>query len=137
MIRWIGVWLVVLAFALSGTIPAFAAGRGKGNPPGWSKGEKKGWKGESEPPGFSKRGEKSKKDDDDDDEKGKKGKKGKKNKDKKSKRGKKEKDDDDDEKKENLIEDIPHHSKNFYNWVVDVTYFEEFINSDIKSEAKL
>jgi hypothetical protein len=43
----------------------------------------------------------------------------------------------DDEKKENLIEDIPHHSKNFYNWVVDVTYFEEFINSDIKSEAKL
>jgi hypothetical protein len=52
MIRRIAVWLVVLALTLSGAVPVFADGRGNGNPPSWSKGEKKGWKGESEPPGF-------------------------------------------------------------------------------------
>lgn len=42
--------LIVLMFALSA--PAFA--KHEGNPPGWSKGEKKGWNGGTVPPGVSK-----------------------------------------------------------------------------------
>ncbi len=50
MVRRIGVWMCVLAFALIWAAPASAAG----GPPGWSKGRKKGWKGNSTPPGWSK-----------------------------------------------------------------------------------
>ena len=61
MFRRIIVLVVVAALALWGADSAFAAGKGRGggNPPGWSKGKKKGWKGGSEPPGFEKRGGKS------------------------------------------------------------------------------
>jgi hypothetical protein len=81
MIRRIPVWFVVLTFTLSGAVPVFAAGRGNGNPPAWSKGESELL--------VSKSATKNKK---------------KKKKDEKSKRGKKEKDDDDEKGKKKRAE---------------------------------
>ena len=61
--RWLKVWVVVLiavSMVLTCTV-VLAQGKGKGRgdePPGWQKGEKKGWKGDVPhvPPGIEKKG---------------------------------------------------------------------------------
>jgi hypothetical protein len=45
--------VLLIALSFTAVSPAFA--KKDGDPAGWSKGEKKGWHGESTPPGFSKR----------------------------------------------------------------------------------
>ena len=48
-------WLfMILAVTLAAQAPA-AFAKKDGDPPGWMKGEKKGWQGESMPPGLSKK----------------------------------------------------------------------------------
>lgn len=51
-----GWWIFLVTFSIfAGTSSAAWAKKGGGEAPaGWSKGEKKGWEGESQPPGWSK-----------------------------------------------------------------------------------
>ena len=56
---WFRALVTIVTFLLVGSV-AFAQGKGKGtsdSPPGWSKGEKKGWKADV-PPGLQKKGDK-------------------------------------------------------------------------------
>ena len=50
MVRRIGVWMVILVVALIWASPASV----QAAPPGWAKGNKKGWKGGGAPSGWSK-----------------------------------------------------------------------------------